>query len=171
MSVGKRDYLSRLPIPSVFLISNCRAVRKLAILAFWYWGEIVKNSSVFNLRLSFVTFSWKVVLRRYFYSYNNFRKLPLPKNQYNFDRHLALLAVHSIFSYLVYLSAPTYYYRPQIKFAKVMFSQVFFCPGGGWSASRRGSASGGGLGRPPGLLRHTIKEQAVRILLECFLVL
>ena len=42
MSVGKRDYLSRL---LVFLILNGTANAKLVMLAFLYCREIVKNSS------------------------------------------------------------------------------------------------------------------------------
>ena len=51
------------------------------------------------------------------------------------------------------------YYRPQTKFAKVMFLQVCVCPrrGEGWSAWQ--------------ILRDTVNERAVRILLECILVL
>ena len=45
MSVGKRDYLSRLQTLLVFLILNGIAKTKLAILAFLDCGEIVKNSN------------------------------------------------------------------------------------------------------------------------------
>ena len=53
------------------------------------------------------------------------------------------------------------YYRPQV-WGKVIFSQVFVCPGG------RGSASKGEWGDPP---PPELKKRAVRILLECFLLL
>ena len=59
-------------------------------------------------------------------------------------------------------------YLSQTKFAKVMFSQVFVCPWGGSV-----SGVGGGLGRPQSpnrIIRDTINERAVRILLECILV-
>ena len=80
------------------------------------------------------------------------------------------------------------HYRPQTKFAKVMFSQVFVCqqgrglhlgglhPGGG-SASRRGVCIQGGLGRPPPIRycgirstggRHTSYWNAF-LLITCYL--
>ena len=46
MSVGKRDYLSRLETLLVFLILNSIAKTKLAILPFLCCGKIVKNSGV-----------------------------------------------------------------------------------------------------------------------------
>ena len=75
-----------------------------------------------------------------------------------------------------------YIYRPQTKFAKVMFlhlSVILFTGGGTFPGHMTGgvhpggSASGGG-GRcwadPPGILRDTGNERPVRILLECILV-
>ena len=53
-----------------------------------------------------------------------------------------------------------YIYRPQTKFAKVMFFQVFFCPQG------RGACVAGGS-----ILRDTVNERTVHILLECILVM
>ena len=44
MSVDERDYISRLQTLLVFLILNNTAKVKLAILAFLYCTEIVKNS-------------------------------------------------------------------------------------------------------------------------------
>ena len=44
MSVGKRDYLSRLQTLLIFLILNGTAKTKLAILPFLCCEEIVKNS-------------------------------------------------------------------------------------------------------------------------------
>ena len=44
MSVGNRDYLSRLQTLLVFSILNGMAKTKLAILSFLCCGEIVKNS-------------------------------------------------------------------------------------------------------------------------------
>ena len=37
-----------------------------------------------------------------------------------------------------------YYYRPQTKFAKVMFSQVSVCPRRTGGCARQGGVSGGG---------------------------
>ena len=84
------------------------------------------------------------------------------------------------------------YYRPQTKFAKVMFLQVSVCPRGGghaWQGGRAWGAcmvGGGGMcgrgacmagwacvvggGRAWQILRDTVNERAVRILLECILV-
>ena len=45
------------------------------------------------------------------------------------------------------------------------------CLGGGLPPGGQGLHPGGGLGRPPWILRDTVKEQAVHILLECILVL
>ena len=45
MSVGKRDYLSRLQTLLVFIILNGTAKTKLAKLAFLQCEEIVKNSN------------------------------------------------------------------------------------------------------------------------------
>ena len=45
MSVVKGHYISRLQTLLVFLILNGTAKMKLAILAFLYCGEIVKNST------------------------------------------------------------------------------------------------------------------------------
>ena len=45
----------------------------------------------------------------------------------------------------VMVSTHKYLYRPQTKFAKVMFSQVFVCPQGGVSVSVRGCLHPGGL--------------------------
>ena len=69
-------------------------------------------------------------------------------------------------------------YRPQTKFAKVMFSQASVIlstgVGGllhreGWCAPPRGV---GGWADPPiWILRDTVNERAVRIVLECILVL
>ena len=44
MSVGKRDYLSRLQTLLVFLILDGMAKMKLAVLPFLCCGEILKNS-------------------------------------------------------------------------------------------------------------------------------
>ena len=49
MSVVKRDYISRLQTLLVFLILNGTAKTKLAILAFLYCGQIVKNSNETSL--------------------------------------------------------------------------------------------------------------------------
>ena len=71
-------------------------------------------------------------------------------------------------------------YRPQTKFAKVMFSQASVIlsmgVGGGGSAASGGLVcppGGWGLGKPPPIwiLRNTVNERAVRIVLECILVL
>ena len=76
------------------------------------------------------------------------------------------------------------YYRPQTKFAKVMFLQVSVCPRGGghawqgtcvmWGVHGRGHAwQGGGVRGRRGVHgegRDTFNERAVRILLECILV-
>ena len=65
------------------------------------------------------------------------------------------------------------YYRPQTKFAKVMFSQEFVCPRGDL---HRGlclgvvSASGGGWADHPQVKWNTVNKRAVRILLERILV-
>ena len=87
----------------------------------------------------------------------------------------------------------TYYYRPQTKFAKVMFSQVFVCSQGGLDqggvciqrdlhpggSASRGSASGGGgaasgwvciQGDPHWILWDTVNKWAVCSLLECILI-
>ena len=45
MSVDKRDFLSSLLTLLVFLLLNDTGKMKLAILAFLYCGEIVKNSN------------------------------------------------------------------------------------------------------------------------------
>ena len=47
-----------------------------------------------------------------------------------------------LYRYIVRHFFLTFYYRPQTKFAKVMFSQVSACPQG--SVSGRGCACGGG---------------------------
>ena len=64
---------------------------------------------------------------------------------------------------------PCYIYHPQTKFTKVMFSQVFVCPHGG----RGFCIQGGWADTPPPnrILRDTVNERAVRMLLECILVL
>ena len=88
------------------------------------------------------------------------------------------------------------FYRPQTKFAKVMFLQVSVCPRvGGGGAWQGGVCGGGGMHSrgvcvargagvaggwwgvcmaggcpPPQILRDTVNERAVRILLECILV-
>ena len=71
-----------------------------------------------------------------------------------------------------------YYYCPQTKFAKVMFSQLFVCPRGGL-CPEEGGQSGGSLSGGwsmswgslyPGGLCPYGKEQVVCILLECILV-
>ena len=72
-------------------------------------------------------------------------------------------------------------YRPQTKFAKVMFSQVFVCPQGGLcpvgslsvgpppsGVSVEGVSVGGSLSRRPPPYGYV---RAVRILLECILVI
>ena len=62
MSVGKRDYFSRLQTLLVFLVLNGMAKTKLAVLPFFCCGEIGKNSSgnpdldVKNNRLPIATF-------------------------------------------------------------------------------------------------------------------
>ena len=59
------------------------------------------------------------------------------------------------------------------KFAKVMFLHLSFCSHGGWSASGEGgSLHPGGCWQtaPDRILRDTVNERAVRILLECILV-
>ena len=79
-------------------------------------------------------------------------------------------------------------YRPQTKFAKVMFLQVCVCPQGGVNASRGGMHASWGACMLPrgvrgcrgrhvwlqggmrGIRQDTVNEQAVRILLECILV-
>ena len=78
-------------------------------------------------------------------------------------------------------------YRPQTKFAKVMFSQVFVCPQGGLcpvgslssGVSFCGASTQGGLCRGGLCWRVSVREtpppygyvRAVRILLECILVI
>ena len=84
------------------------------------------------------------------------------------------------------------FYRPQTKFAKVMFSQVSVCPQGGvsqhvlgragvylgrvsaWGCIPRRCYPGEGIcGTPPDqrqILRDTVNKQAVRIPMECILV-
>ena len=77
------------------------------------------------------------------------------------------------------------YYRPQTKFAKVMFSQVSVCPQGGVCPVASGQTLPGRhpLGRhPPSFPVHagihpphsacwdTVNKRAVRIPLECILV-
>ena len=72
-------------------------------------------------------------------------------------------------------------YRSQTKFAKVMFLQVSVCPQGGgeWACVVAGGvcmvaggacvvAGGEGVRR---IRRDTVNERAVRILLECILVI
>ena len=59
------------------------------------------------------------------------------------------------------------FYRPQTKFAKVMFLQVSVCPRGGGACSRRGCLVRGVCGHPP---PRRLLLRAVRILLECILV-
>ena len=48
MSVGEKDYFSRLQTLLVFLILNVTSKIKVAILAFLCFGEIVKNSNHVN---------------------------------------------------------------------------------------------------------------------------
>ena len=50
MLAGKIDYLSRLQTLLDVLILNGTAEAKLAILAFLYYEEIVKNLFTFNIR-------------------------------------------------------------------------------------------------------------------------
>ena len=83
-----------------------------------------------------------------------------------------------------------FYSRPQTKFAKVMFLQVSVCPHGGacvvawWGACMvarggmhgccrgvRGCSRGEGCAWDTTRYGDTINERAVRILLECILVL
>ena len=45
MSVGKRHYISRLQTLLVFSLLNGIAKTKLAVLAYLYCGEIMKNSN------------------------------------------------------------------------------------------------------------------------------
>ena len=75
------------------------------------------------------------------------------------------------------------YYRPQTKFAKVMFSQVFVCTRGGslsggslsrWSLSGGGICPGWGVSVQGGSLSRIppySNERVVRILLECILII
>ena len=56
MSVVERDYISRLQTLLVFSILNGTAKTKLAILAFLYCGQIVKNSN--ETRLDYVMVNW-----------------------------------------------------------------------------------------------------------------
>ena len=72
------------------------------------------------------------------------------------------------------------YYRPQTKFAKVMFLHVSVCPqvgrGRAWQGGVRGGGGVHGRGAclphmsPRQILQDTVNERAVRILLECILV-
>ena len=48
MSLGKRDYLSRLQTLLLFFNLNDTAKTKLAIISFLYCGEIVKNRMLVN---------------------------------------------------------------------------------------------------------------------------
>ena len=68
------------------------------------------------------------------------------------------LAVLSLIPISIF-SMEIYFYRPQTKFAKVMFLQVSVCPrwGGGDAQILRQMLR----------LRHAVNERAVRILLEC----
>ena len=84
------------------------------------------------------------------------------------------------YCFLKKLNISSFYYRPQTKFVKVMFSQVS-CPQGGLHrGGRAGRSTSGGEGvciqwggqtPPHRILRDTVNEWAVRILLECILVL
>ena len=68
---------------------------------------------------------------------------------------------------IIFKTTPNNNYRPQTKFAKVMFSQVSVCP-------RRGGLHLEGVSVRDTLDRDTHSygnERAVRILLECILVL
>ena len=59
------------------------------------------------------------------------------------------------------------YYRPQTKFAKVMFLHLSVCSQGDLHPGE-GFASGGGGGQIPHcILWDAVNERAVRILLEC----
>ena len=63
--------------------------------------------------------------------------------------------------------------HPQTKIATVMFLQVSVCPRGGGVCGRGACVAGGvhGGGHAWQILRDTVNERAVRILLECILVL
>ena len=75
-------------------------------------------------------------------------------------------------------AAATYYYRPQTKFAKVMFSQVSVCPREGEVSAApstprtrgRYTHSGRHPLPPPSACWGTVNKQAVRNPLECILV-
>ena len=77
---------------------------------------------------------------------------------------------HDAVVILIYFSQIMGHYRPQTN-AKVMFSQVSVCP---WGACVAGGAcmAGGvcGMHEPQQILRDTVNERAVRILLEYILV-
>ena len=60
------------------------------------------------------------------------------------------------------------FYRPQTKFAKVIFLQVSVCPRGG--GGRAWLHPGGGRAWDTTRYGDTINERVVRILLECILV-
>ena len=65
------------------------------------------------------------------------------------------------------------FYRPETKFAKVMFLQVSVCPQGeGVRGGGVGDRGGGvcGMHAPCQILRDMVNERTVRILLECILV-
>ena len=91
----------------------------------------------------------------------------------------------AVFRHKWVLVVPTFY-RPQMKFAKVVFSQVSVCPRGSlsrgrvvsvWGISVKGGLCQGGiylgvslLGRPSRHRPPYSNERAVCILLECILV-
>ena len=78
------------------------------------------------------------------------------------------------------ISGVWYFYRPQTKFAKVMFSQVSVCPGGEvgggvFAPLHAGTPPSGQTppGRHPPLCSacwNTVNKRPVRIPLECILV-
>ena len=69
--------------------------------------------------------------------------------------------------YITHFSQENVYYRPQKKFAKVMFLDL--CVG---HSVHRGGLHREGWAEPPPhrILRDSVNERAVRILLKCILV-
>ena len=71
MSVGERDYLSRLQTLLGFLIFNSLAKTKLAILPFLCCGEIVKTS---NINLSYAALIYSRHIHNILF---NFHSIPI----------------------------------------------------------------------------------------------